>query len=117
MERVGFQRVARIFSGHLLQRARPSHVDAQRHKQHENCGDARLDMHAVEEKPVKRFINNVESGDEEKCRFNECGEIFELAVAVGMAFVGRLIRDTHGKECNDGREQVQAGVQRLGEHT
>ena len=73
-------------------------------------------MHAVEEETVKRFVNDVQRCDEQKRRLDECGEIFELAVAVGMPFVGWFIRDAHGEKGDDRREQVEAGVQCLGEY-
>ncbi len=34
-----------------------------------------------------------------------------------MSLIRRLVGDSNGKKCNDRREQVQAGVQRLGEDT
>ncbi len=67
------------------------HVDHQGERQHDHSGDAGLDMHGAEEKPLKRFENNVESGDQEKRGLDERREIFEFAVTVGMALVGRLI--------------------------
>ena len=72
-------------------------------------------MHGAEEEPVKRFINDVERGEEQQTGLDEGGKIFEFAVAVGMAFVGRFIRDAHGEKGNDGRDQVQTRVQRFGE--
>src|SRR5580704_5312318 len=116
MERVGFERVARIFLRNVLERTRPGYFDGQRHEKHEDRGDARLDMHAMEKEPVKCFVNDVERGEEQERGLNECGKIFELAVAVGMPLVGWLIRDAHGEESDDGGEQVQAGVQSFGEN-
>src|SRR5580700_7983160 len=114
MERVGFQGVALVFSCDVRESTRSCQIDSQRHKQHQDCGDARLNVYVVEEQPVKRFVNDVERGKEQERGLNECGEIFKLAVAVGMPFIRWLIRDAHGKKGDDSREQVQAGVQGLG---
>ena len=72
-------------------------------------------MDAVEKEPVKRFVNNVQRGEEQERRLDECGEILELAMAIRMAFVGRFIRDAHREECDDRSKQVQARVQSFGE--
>src|SRR5580693_4325060 len=111
MESVGFEGVARIFARDVRERARSCDIDGQGHEQHENGGDAGLDVHAVEEEAVKRFINDIESGQEQQRGFYESGEIFKLAVAVGMAFVRRFIRNAYGEKSDDRGEQVQAGVQ------
>ena len=92
MERVGFQRFARVFSRNMLERARACDVDRQGHQQHQDRGDARLDMHAAKEEPVKCFINDVERGEEQQAGLDERGEVFEFAVTVGMAFIRRLVR-------------------------
>ena len=115
MERIGFQRLARIFLRHVLERARPGHVDSQCHEQNEDGGDARLNMHAVKEEPVKCFVNDVKSSEEKQCRLDKCGEIFKFAVAIWMAFICWFIRHAHGEKCDNGREQVESRVQRLGE--
>ncbi len=90
----------------MFERARPGDVDGQRHKQHHDCGDARLDIHAAEKEPVKRFINDVERGEEQQTGLDEGGKVFEFSVAIGMAFVGRFIRDPHGEKGDDGRNEV-----------
>ena len=33
-----------------------------------------------------------------------------------MALVGRFIRDAHGEKCDDGRDEVQTGMQCFGEY-
>ncbi len=62
MERVSFQRFARIFLRNALESAGSGQVDGQRREKHENCSEARLDVHAMEEEAVKRLINDVERG-------------------------------------------------------
>ncbi len=107
MQRVGLQRFARIFSSNMFESAGSGEIDGQRHEQHQKCRNTRLDMHGVEEEPVKRFINDVERGEEQQTGLDECGKVFEFSVAVGMAFVGRFIRDAHGEKRDDCRNQVQ----------
>ena len=54
-------------------------------------------------------------GDQDEQRFEKAGYVFELTVAEGMACVGRLVRLIDGKERNGGGEEVDPGVNRLGQ--
>ena len=65
MKSVGFECFARIFLSDVLKRTRAGHVDGQRRKQDHNGGDTGLDVHGTEEEPVKRFVNDVERGEEQ----------------------------------------------------
>ncbi len=42
--------------------------------------------------------------------------VFNLAVAVLMIGVGRLVADAHGKQGHDGSHKIERGVQRLGKN-
>src|SRR4029077_6884047 len=92
MQRVGLQRVARIFSSHASERPRARYVDRQSDQQYQNGRDAWLDVHVVEEQAIKRLINDVESCQRQQPGFDERGKILKLAVPVGMLLIRRLVR-------------------------
>jgi len=64
---------------------------------------------------MEGFVDDVDGGENEQAGFDEGGEIFELAVAVGMAFVRGLVGDADGKKRDDGSDKVEAGMERFGE--
>ena len=115
MQGVGLQCVARIFSRHASQGPRPRQIDGQSDQQHQDRGDARLDVHAAEEEAVKRLVYDVESGQRQKPGLDECRKVFEFAVPVRMPLIRRLVGHAYGKKCDDRGKQVEAGMQRLRE--
>ena len=114
MQGVGFEGFARVALGDDIQRAGAGHVNGEGEEKNQDGGDAWLNMDGAKEKAIESFVNDVNGGEDEQTRFNECRKIFELAVAVGVALVGWLIGDAHGEKRDDCSDQVEAGVQSFG---
>ena len=60
MQRVRLQRFALELPRRLLQRLGPRQVHQQRHEQHHDGRQARLDVHAAEKQPRERFVDDVQ---------------------------------------------------------
>ena len=75
-----------------------------------------LDLGRVEEDAVDGLVGDPDAGDDHEAGFDEGGEVLDLAVAVGVVFVGGLAGDADGEEGEAGAEQVDAGVGGVGEH-
>ncbi len=63
--------------------------------------------------PLNRLPDDPRAGDGHQQNFAKRGEVLELAVAVGVVFVGRLVAHLHGKEGERRAHQVQPGVGRV----
>jgi len=111
MQCIGFEGIARVFLGDLVQGASTSEVDAKCRAKNQNRGETRFDVHGMEKKPRERFIDNVERGEHQEACFQKSREVLELAVAVGMARVGGLIGKPYRQERDDRGDQVQARMQ------
>ena len=61
----------------------------------------------MEKQSHKRLKDDVERGEQQKPGFDEGGEIFILAVAVGVLLIRGLVREAHGEVSDDGRDQVE----------
>ena len=116
MKRVGFQRFARKFPRHARQCPRPDHIDAHRNAENHHGQRARLQMHLLEQQAHKRLHDDVHRSREKQSRFDERGEIFKFSVAVGVPGIRGLVGHPHRKPRQDGRDQVQPRMQRLGKH-
>ncbi len=116
MERISLERFAWIFLDDARQCFGARHIDDERESEHDDRSDAGFDVYRAEEEPFERFENDVEGGDEEKRGFNERRKIFEFAVAVGMALIGRLIGDADGEEGDHRGDQIESGMQRFGQN-
>jgi len=69
----------------------------------------------VKEHALNCLIDDPGAGEEEEARFDQRREVFDLAVAVGVVAVGRLIGVAHGQQGDDGGHQVQSGMGGLGQ--
>jgi hypothetical protein len=117
MQRVGFKCFAGIFLRHLRELPGARDVNRQCHEEHQNRHDAGLDVNTVKEHAVEGFVDDVKRRQYQEARFHEGGEIFKLAVTVGMSFVGGLVGNAEGQEGDDGCDQIQSGVQRFAQDT
>src|SRR5689334_12359429 len=115
MQGVRFESFARVFSGDVRELSRTRQVNAQSAQQNDDCGETRFNVHAVEEEPVERFINDVQGSDEKQAGFDKRGKVLELAVAVGVALVRGEIRNAQGKKSDDGGHKVEPGMQGFAE--
>jgi len=111
MESVGLESFAGKFPGYVCKSTRARNIDTKGNQQNHDGGDTRLNMHAAKEQADEGFINDVQRGQEQQPGFDERRKILKLPVAVRMFFVGRLIGNADRQECDDGSDQVEAGVQ------
>jgi len=114
MEGVGFERFADVLTGHFVESAGAGKVDGESDEEHDDSGEAGLDVNGMKEEAVESLVNNVEGGENEKAGFQERGEIFEFAVAVGMTRVSRPIGNADREKGDDGGDEVQAGMEGFG---
>ena len=116
MKRVGFECFAGMTPGDGVERARAGEINGESDEKNEDGGEGGLNVDGVEEEAIEGFIDDVDGGEEEQAGFDEGGEIFKFAVAVGVALVGRLIGNADGEKGDDGGDEVEAGVQGFGEN-
>ena len=117
MECVRFERFADVLLCHFVESAGTGQVNGQSDAEDQNGGETGLNVDRMEEQAVKGLIDDVEGGDDEKSGFKEGGEIFEFAVAVGVARIRGLIGDADRKEGDDRGNEIQAGMEGFGEDT
>ena len=113
---VGLERRAAVAFGNLQQLPRTPVVDGDRGEQHGERPERELDLDWMEEDAVDGFVGDPEAGDDHQAGFHEGGEVLNLAVAVGVIFVGGLAGDAHREEGEARAQQVDAGMRRIGEH-
>src|SRR5258706_15085458 len=102
MERVGLQGIAGKFPGDVGKSASVRDINPKSKQQNDDGGDTRFDMYSAKEETAEGFVNNVQGREEQEASFDERRKILEFSVAVGMLFVGRLIRNADGQKCDDG---------------
>jgi len=116
MERIGFEGFAGVLGGDDVKRTGAGQVNRQRDEENKDGHEAELNVHRMKEEAREGFIDNVERSQDEQTGFDESGEIFKFAVAVRMTLIGGLVRNAHGKKRDHRGDQVEAGMQRFGEH-
>ena len=67
--------------------------------------------------PAYGLPDDPDAREQQETGLEKCGKILHLAVAVLVFGVGRLVGNADGKEGENGRNQVQAGVRGLGENS
>ncbi len=75
-------------------RARADQVDSQRHAQNDDRQQARPHLNLAEEKPLDSLPNDVQRREQQQAGLDERGEIFNFAVAVGVAGIRGPVGDT-----------------------
>lgn len=115
VEGVGFEGLGVVLAGHAHQGAGAEPVDAEREEKDQEGEEGGLDLDPVDE-AMDGFPDDPGAGDEEQRGLEDGAEVFELGVAVGVVGVGGLVGDADGEVGDDGGDEVEAGVGRLGEH-
>ena len=115
MQRVGGERLAPGFARGAMQGPRPPEihgdVDHEHHEGDRRDGRRRRALaQAAEGLDQDAAGQHIEQGDDA-----ERGHALELAVAVMMLLVGRLVGHPHHQPGDDGRDQVDRGVQGFGD--
>ena len=70
----------------------------------------------VEDDAAERFADDPDAGGEHDAGFDECGEGFDLAVAVVVVLVGGTVGDLDGEEGDGGGDEVDGGVGGFAQH-
>ena len=71
----------------------------------------------AEKQPLQRLQDDVQGGEQQQAGFDKRRKILDFAVAVGMIGIGRPVGNAHRQIGDDRGDQVQARMQRLGEHS
>ena len=117
MQRVGFQRLAAYCS-------RATRASARERSRSTPSAMPRIPIASrlgricdfAKKQPLHRFPDDVDRGQHEQARFDERREILDLAVTVSVIGIGRAVGNSNGEIGDDRGDEIEAGVQRLGEH-
>ena len=116
MQRVGFQRRARGIDGDAGQHAGAEEVDHDRGDDDAEGDRRRLDrMRMIADQPLPRFPHHHAGQGEQQRGLGEGGDVLDLAVAVLMVLVRRLVGPAHGEVGHHRRGEVDQRMGRLGE--
>ena len=113
MERVGLEGLALVFFGGRGEHPGAADVDADGHGHDEKRPEAGVDVHRLEEDPDDGLVDDPGAGHEKQHGLDQGGEILDLAVAVGMIVVRRLVGDVNGQQGDDGGDEVERRVGRF----
>ena len=67
-------------------------------------------MNFFKKEAANGFVNDPGTGGEEQEGLEKSREVFDLAVAVAVLFIGWPARHTHRKQRHDGRDKIQSAV-------
>jgi len=59
---------------------------------------------------LDRFPDDPNAGDSHEAGFEECREVLNFAVSVGMVFIGGLVGDANREEGEGRACEIEAGV-------
>ncbi len=113
---IGFQGLAVEFVGDPPQGARAPPVDAHGKKHDSKGRERRLDFYAQEKHAQNGLVDYPDASNQKQTGLDEGRKILYLAMAILMVGVGRLVGDAYGKESDQGRNQVEAGVRGFGKN-
>ncbi len=116
MKRIGSQRDRLLLSGHLVEVGRDTAVDQRRDHHHQYAPANALDGGWLQDL-VDGFEDDPARGQQDKQCFDDAGDIFNLVVTIGVAFIGREIGLFHREQGDQGRHQIHGGVDRLRDDT
>ncbi len=113
MQRIGFQRLTAGFLRGLFQVAGAEEVDRDRDDHDQDRGRMRVDIVLARHEPQHRLIDDPDAGGEEEHRLGQRRDTLVFRVAVVMFGVGRLVRQAHSDERDDGRGEIEQAVNGL----
>ena len=116
VERIGGQSRRSSARGHRAELPGTPKIHADREKQHGNRQQRVVQLHRAEKDTLHRLPDDPGAGDSHQPRLAEGGEILNLAVAVGMILVCRLVAHLHGEVGQRRGDQVESGMGRVGKH-
>jgi hypothetical protein len=95
--------------------ARAGEIDGDGAEQHDEWCEGLPEREVVvEEDAVNRLGDQPDAGGKHDAGLDEGGEGLDLAMAVVVVLVGGAVGDLDGEEGDDGGDEVDAGVRRLG---
>ncbi len=102
--------------GDLREHAGAEEVDHDRGDDDAECEDRRLDgMRVIADQPLARFPHHHAGQDEQQRGLGEGGDVLDLAVAVLMVLIRRLVGPAHGEVGHHRGGEVDQRMGRLGE--
>jgi len=116
VQRIGLESLAVVLFGCARERARPAEIDDDRENDDNKRPDAHLNVHIDEEEALDRFINDPDAGEEQQEGLEQSGEVFDLAVAIGVLKVGGAAGEAHGEQGDHRRDQIEGGMGGLGQN-
>ena len=115
MESVRLEGLAAVLAGHAIEHPRAADVDADGDGHDQKSPQVGIHLDALEEEALDRLVNDPGAGDEEENRLDQGAEVLDLAVPVRVIVVGRLARDAHGQVRDQGGDEIEKRVGRLGQ--
>ena len=115
MERVGLEGLTVILPGGPIEHPGTGDVHGDGDGHDQESPEAGVDLPGMDQEAPDGLINDPGAGDEQEDGLDEGREVLDLAVAVGVFVVGRLVGEMDGEERDDGRDEVERGVGRLGQ--
>ena len=123
MQRIGLKRLARGFPRHLAQYPRANEIDDNGSTDNHEGRNGRFDRMLVAKESLDRFVNHNAREEEEKRRFRERRDAFELAMSVVVFVVGGLtgdadreVRHHRGGEIDQRMRGLRQDRERAGHH-
>ena len=101
---------------HGAQLPRTPVIDSDRGQKHQYWPHRVAQLHRVEEDPLHCLPDDPRARKGHQDRLAKCGEVLNLAVAVGMIIVGRLVAHLDGKEGQRRPHQIESRVRRIRQH-
>jgi len=115
VDRVGLQRRAGVLAGDAQERAGTGPVDHEGERHHQEGPVIGVDRVVLHEEPLHRLDDDPEAGQQQEEGLHQGGEVLDLAVAVLVLRVRRAAGDADRQKREARGQQIESGVQRLGE--
>ena len=116
VERVGGERIAMVAFRDSFQLAGTAIVDRDGQQQNEEGPDRMADSDRMDEDANDGFGGDPDARCQHEEGLDEAGEIFDLAVPVGMVLVRGLVGDADGDQSERRRRADRSRMGSIGEH-
>ena len=113
MQRICFERLASRFARDLLQRPPPPGIDKDRDDEHDGGDPARRDGRFAGDEPAHALKRDGARKQKKEGGLDERGKRLDLAVAILVLLVRRLVGGADGKPCDRRRGDVEERVGRI----
>ncbi len=115
VQRVRFERLAVVLLRGPVEHPGAGPVDRDGDAHDDEGPDVHFDLDVLEEQPLDRLIDDPGTGAEQEERLEKRGEVFDLAVAVGVLFIRGAAREADRHQGDERGNEVKAAVRHLRE--